>query len=117
MTMYMSSPVVGDGVIYGLSDKRRGSFVAIDAATGALRWQSTGREATNATVWLTPSHVVYLTDEARLVVAPRDAKATSFAETLRVELGTGAIWSAPVFLGSDLVVKDATHLVRLRGAS
>lgn len=117
ITMYMSSPVAGDGLLYGLSDKRRGSFVALDAATGALRWQSTGREATNATVWLTARHVVFFTDEARLVVSPRDAAASAFSEARRYELGTGATWSAPVFLGRDLIVKDATHLVRLRGAT
>jgi outer membrane protein assembly factor BamB len=114
ITMYMSSPVAGDGVVYGLSDKRRGSFVALDASTGALRWQSTGREAVNATVWLTPSRLLYLTDEARLVIVPREAGARAFPEALRIELGTGAVWSAPVFLGPDLLVKDASSLVRLR---
>ena len=29
-SMYLSSPVVADGLIYGLSDKRRGHFVALD---------------------------------------------------------------------------------------
>ena len=37
IAMYMSSPVFGDGLIYGHSSKRKGQFFAIDAKTGASR--------------------------------------------------------------------------------
>ncbi|HUF46391.1 MAG TPA: PQQ-binding-like beta-propeller repeat protein [Vicinamibacterales bacterium] len=113
-SMYMSTPVAADGVIYGLSNKRRGHFVAIDETTGAVRWQTEGREATNASVLVTPTAVVYLTDGATLVVARRES-ATFDAQ--RIQLPTSATWTTPVVLGRDLIVKDASRLVRLRGAS
>jgi outer membrane protein assembly factor BamB len=114
VSMYMSTPVAADGVIYGLSNKRRGYFVAIDEATGAVRWQTEGREAINASVLLTPTSVVYLTDGATLIVARRES-ATFDAE--RIQLPTSATWTTPVVLGRDLIVKDATSLVRLTGKS
>lgn len=113
-SMYMSSPVAADGLIYGLSNKRRGYFVALDEATGEVRWQTEGREATNAAVLLTPEAVVYLTDGATLVVARRQA--TGF-DAKKIDLPTSATWTTPVILGRDLIVKDATSLVRLTGRS
>lgn len=112
-SMYMSTPVVADGVVYGLSDKRRGYFVALDLATGAVKWQTEGREATNASVLLTPTHVVYLTDLADLVVVKRDTG--RFTLEKRYALGTGATWTTPVLLGRDVIVKDATSVARLAG--
>ena len=38
VTMYMSSPVLDSGTLYGHSSTRSGQFVALDAATGAVRW-------------------------------------------------------------------------------
>jgi len=112
-SMYMSTPVVADGVIYGLSDKRKGHFVAIDVATGAVKWQTEGREGANATVLLTPSHVVYLTESADLVLVRRDTG--KFALERKYDLGTSETWTTPVVIGRDLLVKDATSLVRLAG--
>ena len=34
VTMYMSAPVVADGTLYGISNKRKGQFVALDVANG-----------------------------------------------------------------------------------
>ena len=110
----MSTPVVADGVIYGLSDKRRGYFVALDLATGAVKWETQGREATNASVLLTPTHVVYLTDLADLVVVKRDT-GRFHAREEKYALGTGATWTTPVLLGRDVIVKDATSVARLAG--
>jgi outer membrane protein assembly factor BamB len=111
-SMYMSSPVAADGLIYGLSNKRLGYFVALDEATGEVKWQTEGREATNAAVLLTPDAVVYLTDGATLVVARRQA--TGF-DAKKIDLPTSATWTTPVILERDLIVKDATSLVRLTG--
>ena len=46
VTMATSSPVEGDGLIYGLSAKKKGSqFVAPDAATGVTKWASEAERA------------------------------------------------------------------------
>ena len=111
VAMYMSSPVFGDGLIYGHSAKRKGQFVALDAKTGVTRWASDGREGDQASVLLTPRHVVYLTNGADLIVARRGT-ATLEVER-RYDVADAETWAIPVLLGTDLLVRDATSLVRL----
>ncbi|HET6669819.1 MAG TPA: PQQ-binding-like beta-propeller repeat protein [Pyrinomonadaceae bacterium] len=111
VTMYMSSPVYGDGLIYGLSEKRKGQFVALDAKTGVVRWITEGREGEHASVMLTPSNLVYLTNNADLIVARRGT--TKFEVDKRYDVAESATWAAPVFLGTDLLIRDASGLMRL----
>jgi outer membrane protein assembly factor BamB len=111
VAMYMSSPVYGDGLIYGFSARKKGQFVALDAKTGALRWATEGREGDHASVLLTPRHVVYLTNGADLIVSPRGA--ATFTAEKRYDVADSPTWAIPVFLGSDLLVRDATGLMRL----
>ena len=70
VTMYTSSPVFADGRIYGLSAKRRGQFVILDAATGAVKSATEGRDGNHASILVAPEHVLFLTDGGR---ADRDA--------------------------------------------
>ncbi|HEX7332396.1 MAG TPA: PQQ-binding-like beta-propeller repeat protein [Pyrinomonadaceae bacterium] len=112
IAMYMSSPVFGDGLIYGHSSKRKGQFFAIDAKTGAVRWTTEGREGEHASLLLTPQHVVFLTNNADLIVAKRDTPA--FAVERRYDdVAKAATWSMPVLLGSNILVRDATGLMLL----
>lgn len=113
VAMYMSSPVFGDGLIYGHSSKRKGQFVAIDAKTGALKWATEGREGEHASLLLTPQHVVFLTNGADLIVAKRNTPA--FAVEKRYEVAEAATWAMPVLLGSNILVRDATGLMLLTG--
>jgi hypothetical protein len=112
VAMYMSTPVLGDGLLYGHSARRKGQFVALDAATGAVRWATEGRESRHASVLLTAEHVVYLTEGADLVVAKRGGE--SFVVERRYPgVADGATWAVPVLLGGDLLVRDPTGLARL----
>lgn len=111
VTMYMSSPVAGDGLIYGLSAKRKGQFVALDAVTGVTKWGSEGREGETAAVLLAPSNVVFLTNTGALVIAKRTP--AGFQEEKRYDISDNEIWTTPVFLGGSMLVRDRTHLMRL----
>lgn len=111
VAMYMSSPVFGDGLIYGHSAKRKGQFVALDAKTGAIRWTTEGRDGDHASVLLTPKHIVYLTNGADLIVARRATK--TFEVERRYDVADAATWAMPVLLGADVLVRDATGLMRL----
>ena len=111
VAMYMSSPVFGDGLIYGHSSKRKGQFVALDAKTGATRWATDGREGDQASVLLTPRHVVYLTNGADLIVARRGT-ATLEVER-RYDVADAETWAMPVLLGEDVLIRDATSLLTL----
>jgi outer membrane protein assembly factor BamB len=67
--MFMSSPVLIGGTIYGLTQRSRGQFVAIDAATGKTRWNTQGREGENASMLGSPSWLLASTTNGILVVA------------------------------------------------
>jgi len=111
--MYMSSPVEGDGLIYGHSSKRRGQFVAMDVRTGALKWATEGREGEHASILLTPNHLFYLTNQGQIVIGRRGAEA--FALERKYEVGTEATWAIPILLGPDVLIRDATSLTRFTG--
>jgi outer membrane protein assembly factor BamB len=113
VAMYMSSPVFGDGLIYGLSWKKKGQFVAVDAKTGALKWATEGREGEHASLLLTPQHVVFLTNGADLVVVKRGTPA--FSAEKRYEVAQAATWAMPVLLGSNVLIRDATGVMLLAG--
>jgi outer membrane protein assembly factor BamB len=109
---YMSSPVFGDGLIYGHSSKKKGQFFAIDEKTGAVRWTTEGREGEHASLLLTPQHVVFLTNNADLIVAKRGTPA--FAVERRYDdVAEASTFAMPVLLGSNILVRDATGLMLL----
>ena len=112
--MYMSSPVFGDGLIYGHSLKKKGQFFALDAKTGAVRWTTEGREGEHASLLLTPQNVVILTNGADLIVAKRDTPA--FAVERRYEVAEASTFATPVLLGANILVRDATGLILLTAA-
>jgi outer membrane protein assembly factor BamB len=112
IAMYMSSPVFGDGLIYGHSSKKKGQFFAIDEKTGAVRWTTEGREGEHASLLLTPQHVVFLTNNADLIVARRGTPAFAL-ERRYDDVAQAATWAMPVLLGSNILVRDATGLMLL----
>ena len=111
VTMYMTTPVLADGILYGHSSTRAGQFVAVEAATGAVRWSSEGREGEHASVLIAGDDLLLLTGDADLLVAaPSPA---GFAVAHHYEVADGATWAVPVPLPDGLLVRDATGLARL----
>ena len=114
LTMYMTSPVLADGIIYGHASTRAGQFVALDAATGAVRWASEGREGEFASALLAGDDLLLLTGDAELLVA--EPTPTSFAVSHHYDVADGVTWTIPVPLPDGLLVRDATGLSRLAAA-
>ena len=115
VTMYMSSPVLAGSTLYGHSSTRSGQFVALDAATGVVRWASEGREGAHASVLIAGDDLLLLTSDAELLVATPDAAA--FAVVRHYDVADGATWAMPVPLRDGLLIRDATSLARLVPAS
>jgi outer membrane protein assembly factor BamB len=111
VTMYTVSPVLVDGVIYGMSNKRRGQFVAIRASDGWLKWSTQGRDGTHASVLQTRDHVLFLTDAGALIVNRLTPE--GFTEERRYEIGQGATWAMPVLLPDGMLVREATGVVKV----
>lgn len=112
VTMYMSPPVVADDTIYGLSNKRKGQFVALDLETGATKWATEGREGEHASVLVSPAHVLFLTNTGDLVITPR--RTNTFSQERRIELASAETWAVPVFVSGGVVVRDAQGLTKLQ---
>jgi outer membrane protein assembly factor BamB len=111
VTMYTASPVLADGVIYGMSNKRRGQFVALSAADGTLKSSTTGRDGNHASVLQHGDHLLFLTDGGVLIVARRTAD--GFTEERRYEIGKSATWSVPVLLPDGMLVREAAGVVKV----
>jgi outer membrane protein assembly factor BamB len=112
VTMYMSPPVAADGAVFGLSNRRKGQFVALDVKTGATKWATEGREGEHASELVAPRHVLFLTNAGDLVVASLNGN--TYSEERRLELSSGETWAVPVFVPGGVVVRDGQGLTRLR---
>ncbi len=108
IAMYMSSPVMAKGTLYGHSSKRKGQFVAVDPETGKLLWGTEGRNATSASVVAAGDHLAFLTTESQLIVSPVDA--TAFQEIRRYTVASSATYAHPIVLRERVIVRDASNV-------
>lgn len=108
VAMYMSSPVLARGTIFGHSSKRKGQFVAVDPETGQIRWATEGRNATSAAVVAAGSHLVYLTTEGQMIVAPIDP--SKYEEMRRYTVADSSTYAHPVVLRDRVLVRDQSAL-------
>jgi outer membrane protein assembly factor BamB len=109
VSMYMSSPVVVGGTLYGLSHRNRGQFFAIDIASGRTLWTTPGREGENASIIATGELLLLSTTNAELIVARTDAE--RFAEIKRYSTAESAVWAHPAVFGHTILVKDVDKLI------
>jgi hypothetical protein len=109
VSMYMSSPAVSGTTIFGLSNKNRGQFFAIDAATGKTLWLGKGREADNASIVRAGSVLLLSTTNSELIVARPSA--TAFEEVKRYTIADSATWAHPAYAGRTIAVKDVDKLI------
>jgi len=111
VAMYMSTPVLANGILYGLSSRKRGQFVAVEAATGALKWATEGRATNHASILATPTHVLLLTNAGELVlVKPTPEK---YEEERRYTIADSETWAVPVVLAEGLIVRDSSGVTKL----
>ncbi len=108
VSMYMSSPAASGGTIFGLSNKNRGQFVAIDAASGKTLWMTKGREAENASIVRAGEYLLLATTNSELIVAR--ASAERYEEVKRYTVADSAMWAHPAFAGRTIIVKDIDTL-------
>jgi outer membrane protein assembly factor BamB len=109
LSMYMSSPAASGSTIFGLSNKNRGQFFAIDAATGKTLWAGKGREAENASIVRAGNFLLLATTNSELIVARPSA--TAFEEVKRYTIADSAMWAHPAFTGRSIIVKDVDKLI------
>jgi outer membrane protein assembly factor BamB len=108
VSTYVSSPVLADGVLFGLSTKQRGQFFAIDAKTGQVLWLGTPREADNTALVKAGQLLFLLNDDAELIVARANRKA--FDPIARYVVADSATWAQPAISGDRIFIKDVNTL-------
>jgi outer membrane protein assembly factor BamB len=107
--MFMSSPVLIGETIYGLTDRSKGQFVAIDAVTGKTLWNTQGREGENASMLGSRSWLLASTTEGKLVVAR--ANPGKYEEVRRYQIAESAVWAHPAITGGAIIVKDVDKVI------
>jgi outer membrane protein assembly factor BamB len=108
VAFYMSNPVLNNQVLFGMSHKNRGQFVALDAATGKTLWTTTGREGENAALLSAGDKLFLLTDNAELIVAK--ASSAAFEPLRRYTVAGSPTWANPLLSGKCLLVRDTESL-------
>ena len=106
--MYMSTPVLQGGVLYGMSTRRKGQFFALDPGTGKTLWMTEGRDAGNAHLVAAGPNLIVQLDSGDMLVAP--ASKTGFTPERRYTVGKSATYTHPVLTPAGVLVRDQTHL-------
>jgi outer membrane protein assembly factor BamB len=107
--MLMSSPVLIGATIYGLTLRSKGQFVAIDAASGKMLWNTQGREGENASMLGSRSWLLASTTDGNLVVAR--ANPQKYEEVRRYQIAQSALWAHPAITGNSIIIKDVDKVI------
>jgi outer membrane protein assembly factor BamB len=107
--MFMSSPVLIGGTIYGLTMRSKGQFVAIDAASGKTLWSTQDREGENASMLGSRSWLLASTTEGNLIVAR--ANPQKYEVVRRYQVAQSALWAHPAIPGGSIIVKDVDKVI------
>jgi outer membrane protein assembly factor BamB len=106
--LYMSSPVLIDGHLYGLTQRNRGQFFCVEAATGRTLWTTRGREGENAALVVAGGLLLATTTEGELVIARVNPK--MFDLVKRYTIAESPVWAHPAVTSEGVVVKDEDGL-------
>ena len=109
--LYMNSPVLQGNLLFGLSARKKGQIFCIDAETGKTLWQSPGRMGENAAIINAGKVLLFLTNDANLIVVPPGDK--EYAPTAQYTVASSPTWAHPVVAGNRILVKDETTLASL----
>ena len=104
----MANPVVVADTLFGLSERRRGQFFALDSNTGATLWLGPPGQAENTAIVKTERLLFLLNDDAELIVAR--ASRVGFAPIARYTVADGATWAQPAVSRNRFFVKDVDTL-------
>jgi outer membrane protein assembly factor BamB len=109
-TLYMSTPVLVGGRLYGMSERYNGQLFSLEPGTGKVGWTGPARFGDNASLTVAGSAVLALpTDGALRVYLPEGA---GLREAARYQVADGAVWASPAASGRTLLIKDAAALSR-----
>jgi outer membrane protein assembly factor BamB len=109
---YLSTPVLAEGRLYGLSHRKKGQLFCLDAATGKTLWLSEGRIGDNAALVAGGGALFVLDTDGELSVAPLGG--ASYAPWRTWTVAQTPSWAHPVVLDNAVLVKDEESLTLWR---
>jgi outer membrane protein assembly factor BamB len=108
VSLYMSSPILVNGRVIGLSHRKRGQYFALDPRTGAIAWRSEPGQGENAAFVLAQGALLALQGDGTLLVLAGEGAA--FTPRHRYRVGESATFAHPVPTELGILVKDETGL-------
>jgi outer membrane protein assembly factor BamB len=106
-TVY-NTPVLKDGLLFGLSD--RANFFCLNAQTGETAWRGTNRFSQFGTILDAGSVLLALPEKSGLIVYEPSGK--GFEELARMKVSDTPIYAAPVVAGNRVFVKDGETVAK-----
>jgi outer membrane protein assembly factor BamB len=108
VSLFLCNPVVVGDTLFGLSERARGQFFALDAKSGKVLWLGQPRQASNTAIVKADNLLLLLNDDGELIVA-RGSK-TGFDPLKRYTVADSATWAQPAVSGHRIFVKDVRSL-------
>jgi outer membrane protein assembly factor BamB len=110
VSLYMSSPVLASGLLFGFSQYKRGQLFCVDPHTGATRWTGPPRQGDNAAVLVSGDQLILLKDNGDLVIAR--VTGSGLEAQRQYTVADSPTWAHPLVLPNGVVIKDALTLAR-----
>lgn len=108
VSMYMNSPVLSGGLLFGFSHKNKGQYFCLDPRTGETRWQGDPRQGENAAMLIGTGSLLMLNNDGELIVAKPSGSA--FEQIRKYKVADSATWAHPLPVPSGFVIKDVSTL-------
>ncbi|MEO8679879.1 MAG: PQQ-binding-like beta-propeller repeat protein [Vicinamibacterales bacterium] len=108
VSLFLSNPVLIGNTLFGLSEKARGQFFALDAETGRVLWLGQPRQASNTAVVKAGNLLLLLDDDAELIVARSNR--SGFEPLKRYTVANSETWAQPTVSGNRVFIKDVTSI-------
>ena len=108
LPMRLSNAVLVRDTLFGLSTRNSGQYFALDASTGATRWTSEPRQASQAAIVVAGDLLFSLENDGELVVIRANPAAL---ETLqRYKVADTETWTPPLVSAHGVLIKDIATL-------
>ena len=112
VALYMSSPVLVAGRLYGFSHRKKGQFFCLDAAAGKTLWLSEGRQGENASLVAAGGAILALVTDGELIVF--EAEGAAFKVLRRYSVAETPTCAHLAAVDDGVLVKDERTLAYFR---
>lgn len=106
--MYMSSPVLCGGLVWGLSHRNKGQLFSLDPKTGKTIWMGEGRQTENAMLVAAGDLLLAMTTESELRVYRTSARGLDLVG--RHAVADSPVWAHPAISADRILIKDRDAL-------